>query len=128
MFTNIIYAFFLPPAVVNSVVVTFFRNRELWEDRELPSCTYGWVAFCTANVVTEIPMSIVSGTLYWLLWYFPVGFPATASVSGYVYLMMIIWSLFMASWGQWIAAFGPSYGSISNVSLSSSIYTPVSLK
>ncbi|KAK7431315.1 ATP-binding cassette transporter snq2 [Neonectria magnoliae] len=115
MFTNIIYAFFLPPAVVNSVVVTFFRNRELWEDRELPSCTYGWVAFCTANVITEIPMSIVSGTLYWLLWYFPVGFPATASVSGYVYLMMIIWSLFMASWGQWIAAFGSSYGSISNI-------------
>lgn len=116
MFTAIIYPFFVPPSVVNSVVIYFFRNRDLWEDRELPSCTYGWVAFCTANVLTEIPMSIVSGTLYFLLWYFPTGLPVTASVSGYVYLMTILWSLFMASWGQWIASFGPKYASVSNVS------------
>ncbi|KAH8674955.1 ABC-2 type transporter [Ilyonectria robusta] len=115
MFTAIIYPFFVPPSVVNSVVIYFFRNRDLWEDRELPSCTYGWVAFCTANVLTEIPMSIVSGTLYFLLWYFPTGLPVTASVSGYVYLMTILWSLFMASWGQWIASFGPKYASISNI-------------
>ncbi|KAF3356308.1 hypothetical protein VdG1_06402 [Verticillium dahliae VDG1] len=115
MFTAIIFAFFLPPAVVNSVVVNFFRHRELWEDRELPSATYGWVAFCTANVVCELPMAVVSGTLYWLLWYLPVGFPAEASTSGHVYLMTIMWSFFQTSWGQWIAALGPTYGMISNV-------------
>lgn len=116
MFSTIVYAFFVPPAIVNSVVVMFFRNRDLWEDRELPSCTYGWVAFCTANIITDIPMSIVSGTIYFLLWYFPAGFDASPSVAGYVYLMVILWSLFMASWGQWIPAFGTSYGTISNVS------------
>lgn len=116
MFTAIIFAFFLPPAVVNSVVINFFRHRELWEDRELPSATYGWVAFCTANVVCELPMAVVSGTLYWLLWYFPVGFPGDASTAGYVYLMTIMWSFFQTSWGQWIAAFGPTYGMVSNVS------------
>ncbi|KAM0326619.1 hypothetical protein ACHAQA_006488 [Verticillium albo-atrum] len=115
MFTAIIFAFFLPPAVVNSVVINFFRHRELWEDRELPSATYGWVAFCTANVVCELPMAVVAGTIYWLLWYFPVGFPADASTSGYVYLMTIMWSFFQTSWGQWIAAFGPTYGMISNI-------------
>lgn len=62
-------------------------------------------------------MSIVSGTIYWALWYFPVGNAATPEVAGYVYLMVILWSLFMASLGQWIPAFGPSYGTISNVSL-----------
>ncbi|KAM0597881.1 hypothetical protein D7B24_008628 [Verticillium nonalfalfae] len=134
MFTAIIFAFFLPPAVVNSVVVNFFRHRELWEDRELPSATYGWVAFCTANVVCELPMAVVSGTLYWLLWYLPVGFSAEASTSGYVYLMTIMWSFFQTSWGQWIAAFGPTYGMISNIlpfffvmiALFNGIFTPYS--
>ncbi|GKT83718.1 ABC drug exporter [Colletotrichum tofieldiae] len=104
-----------PPTVVNSVVLKFFQNRDLWEDRELPSRTYGWVAFCTANVVCEIPMAVVSATIYWLLWYFPVGYPATASVAGYTYLMVLVWSLFQSSWGQWISAFGPSYSTISNI-------------
>ncbi|GKT48118.1 brefeldin A resistance protein [Colletotrichum spaethianum] len=114
MFSAIILIFFIPPTVVNSVVLKFFQNRGLWEDRELPSRTYGWVAFCTANVVCEIPMAIVCATIYWLLWYFPVGYPATASVSGYTYLMVLVWSLFQSSWGQWISAFGPSYSTISN--------------
>ncbi|GJC92543.1 ABC-2 type transporter [Colletotrichum higginsianum] len=115
MFSAIILIFFIPPTVVNSVVLKFFQNRELWEDRELPSRTYGWVAFCTANVVCEIPMAVVSATIYWLLWYFPVGYPATASVSGYTYLMVLVWSFFQSSWGQWISAFGPSYSTISNI-------------
>ncbi|KAH7175291.1 ABC-2 type transporter [Dactylonectria macrodidyma] len=115
MFSAIIYPFFVPPSVVNSVVIYFFRSRDLWEDRELPSCTYGWFAFSTANVLTEIPMSIVAGTIYFLLWYFPTGLPLESSVSGYVYLMTILWALFMASWGQWIAAFGPKYGTVSNI-------------
>ncbi|KXH67275.1 ABC-2 type transporter [Colletotrichum salicis] len=115
MFSAIILIFFVPPTVVNSVVIKFFQNRDLWEDRELPSRTYGWVAFCTANVVCEIPMAIVSATIYWLLWYFPVGFPATSSVSGYTYLMVLVWSLFQSSWGQWISAFGPSYSTVSNI-------------
>ncbi|KAK0375142.1 ABC-2 type transporter [Colletotrichum limetticola] len=115
MFSAIILIFFVPPTVVNSVVIKFFQNRDLWEDRELPSRTYGWIAFCTANVVCEIPMAIVSATIYWLLWYFPVGFPATSSVSGYTYLMVLVWSLFQSSWGQWISAFGPSYSTVSNI-------------
>ncbi|KAJ5016581.1 Brefeldin A resistance protein [Colletotrichum sp. SAR 10_99] len=115
MFSAIILIFFVPPTVVNSVVLKFFQNRDLWEDRELPSRTYGWVAFCTANVVCEIPMAIASATIYWLLWYFPVGFPATASISGYTYLMVLVWSLFQSSWGQWISAFGPSYSTVSNI-------------
>ncbi|KAK1984440.1 ABC-2 type transporter [Colletotrichum cereale] len=113
LFSAIIFIFFIPPTVVNSVVLKFFQNRDLWEDRELPSRTYGWVAFCTANVVCEIPMAIVSATIYWLLWFFPVGYPTTAA--GYSYLMVLVWSLFQSSWGQWISAFGPSYSKISNI-------------
>jgi ABC-type multidrug transport system permease subunit len=105
----------IPPIVMNSVVPKFYINRALWEAREYPSRIYGWVAFATASVVCEIPAAIVTGLVYWLLWYYPVGFPTDSSTAGYVFLMSILFFLFQASWGQWICAFAPSFTVISNV-------------
>ncbi|KAL4941454.1 hypothetical protein BDV06DRAFT_194537 [Aspergillus oleicola] len=105
----------LPPIFMNSTLPKFYMNRALWEAREYPSRIYGWVAFCTANIIAEIPMAIISATVYFLLWYFAVGFPVTASASGYVFLMTMLFFLFMASWGQWVCAFAPSFTVISNI-------------
>ncbi|KAH9904093.1 ABC-2 type transporter-domain-containing protein [Xylariomycetidae sp. FL2044] len=105
----------IPPTVVNAVVPKFFTNMALWQAREYPSRIYGWVAFCTANVVAEIPAAIVSAVLYWALWYWSTGLPTESSVSGYSFLMTLLFFLFMTSWGQWICAFAPSFTVISNV-------------
>ncbi|KAK8120926.1 ATPase [Apiospora kogelbergensis] len=105
----------IPATVVNAVVPKFFGNMALWQAREYPSRIYGWFAFCTANVVAEIPAAIVSGFLYWVLWYWATGLPTESSVSGYSFLMTILFFLFMNSWGQWICAFAPSFTVISNV-------------
>lgn len=105
----------IPATVVNGVVPKFFTNMSLWQAREYPSRIYGWVAFCTANVVAEIPSAIVSGFLYWVLWYWPTGLPTESSVSGYTFLMTVLFFLFTNSWGQWICAFAPSFTVISNV-------------
>ncbi|KXG50355.1 CDR ABC transporter [Penicillium griseofulvum] len=105
----------IPPIVLNSIVPKFYINRALWEAREYPSRIYGWFAFCTANVVCEIPAAIISGLIYWLLWYYPVGFPTDSANAGYVFLMTILFFLFQASWGQWVCAFAPSFTVISNV-------------
>ncbi|PBP22087.1 hypothetical protein BUE80_DR007074 [Diplocarpon rosae] len=114
MFTSFLILL-IPPTIVNAVVPKFYQNRALWEARELPSRIYGWVAFCTASVVTEIPSAIVGATIYWALWYWPTGLPTDASTSGYVYLMTVLFFLFQASWGAWICAFAPSFTVISNV-------------
>ncbi|KAJ5441500.1 CDR ABC transporter [Penicillium cf. griseofulvum] len=105
----------IPPIILNSIVPKFYINRALWEAREYPSRIYGWFAFCTANVVCEIPAAIISGLIYWLLWYYPVGFPTDSGNAGYVFLMTILFFLFQASWGQWVCAFAPSFTVISNV-------------
>ena len=106
----------IPPTIVNSVLPKFYQNRALWEAREHPSRVYGWFAFCTAQVVAEIPMAILSGTIYWLLWYWPAGLPTDSGTAGYVYIMTVLFFLFMASWGQWICGFAGSFTVISNVS------------
>ena len=105
----------LPPTFVNGVLPKFYMSRAIWEARELPSRIYGWVAFCTAAVVTEIPSALIGGTIYYLLFYFPSGLPTDAPTAGYVYLMTILFFFFQASWGQWICAFAPSFTVISNV-------------
>ncbi|KAK4503435.1 hypothetical protein PRZ48_004350 [Zasmidium cellare] len=105
----------IPPTVVNAVVPKFFTNMALWQAREYPSRIYGWFAFCTAQTVAEIPPAIISAVIYWVLWYWPTGLPSESSVSGYVFLMTMLFFLFQASWGQWICAFAPSFTVISNV-------------
>ncbi|KAF2149279.1 putative ABC transporter [Myriangium duriaei CBS 260.36] len=105
----------IPPTIVNAVVPKFFGNMALWMAREHPSRIYGWFAFTTAQVVGEIPISIVGGFLYWVLWYWGTGLPRDSGTSGYVFLMTILFFLFQASWGQWICAFAPSFTVISNV-------------
>ncbi|EME46118.1 ABC transporter-like protein [Dothistroma septosporum NZE10] len=105
----------IPPTIVNAVVPKFFTNMALWQAREYPSRIYGWFAFSTAQVVAEIPPAIIGAVVYWALWYWATGLPTESAVSGYVFLMTMLFFLFQASWGQWICAFAPSFTVISNV-------------
>lgn len=109
----------IPPTVVNGVVPKFYQNLALWEARELPSRIYGWVAFCTAQVVAELPIAVVSAFIYWVIWYWATGLPHDSSTSGYVFLMTMLFFFFQASWGQWICSFAPSFTVIANVSRTS---------
>ncbi|KAL9050906.1 MAG: hypothetical protein Q9206_004901, partial [Seirophora lacunosa] len=114
MFTSFLIIL-IPPTVVNAVVPKFYTNLSLWLARERPARIYDWFAFCTASIVTEIPISILSAVIYWVLWYYPTGLPRDSATAGYVFLMTMLFFLFQASWGQWICAFAPSFTVISNV-------------
>ncbi|KAI9890210.1 MAG: hypothetical protein M1814_004372 [Vezdaea aestivalis] len=105
----------IPPTIVNGVLPKFYANRALWEYREQPSRIYGWAAFCTANIVAELPMAVLTSVIYWALWYFPTGLPRSSGPSGYTFLMTLLFFFFQASWGQWICAFAPSFTVISNL-------------
>ena len=86
----------IPPTVVNAVVPKFYTNMALWEARENPSRIYNWFAFSTASVVTEIPISILSAVVYWVLWYYATGLPTDSSTAGYVFWMVMLFFLFQA--------------------------------
>ncbi|KAL2166769.1 hypothetical protein VTG60DRAFT_2167 [Thermothelomyces hinnuleus] len=105
----------IPATVLNAVLPKFFTNFALWQAREHPSRIYGWVAFCTAEVLSEIPGSLLAAALYWLLWYLPTGLPTRGPSAGYVFLMTLLFFLFQSSWGQWICAWAPSFTVISNI-------------
>lgn len=91
------------PEIINATSMMFDENRNIWLGREFPSRIYGWQAFATAQIVAEIPFAIVGGLVYYFLFYFLVGFPLGVA-AGYTFLIMLLFYLFITSWGQWIAA------------------------
>ncbi|KAL2269279.1 hypothetical protein VTJ83DRAFT_1463 [Remersonia thermophila] len=105
----------IPAAIMNAVLPRFYLDRALWETREHPSRIYSWVAFATAEVVSEIPGNIIASVLYWLLWYLPTGMPRDPGSAGYVFLMTLLFFVFQSSWAQWICAWTPNFTVISNI-------------
>ncbi|KAL4948935.1 pleiotropic drug resistance protein, ABC superfamily [Aspergillus filifer] len=93
----------LVPEFINACSMMFVDNRNIWLGREYPSRICNWVAFSTAQIVSEIPFAVVGAVLYYVPFYFLIGLPLGAS-AGYAFLMMLFFHLFSTSWGQWIAA------------------------
>lgn len=93
----------LVPEFINAISMRFIMNRDVWLAREGPSGVYSWVAFSTAQIISEIPYAIIGGTIFYVLYYFMVGLPL-GFAAGYSFLMFFLFFLFATSWGQWIAA------------------------
>lgn len=59
---------------MNGLQPHFFEMRALYESREEPSKMFHWSIFILTIVTTEILTNILAGTLFFLPWYFAVGF------------------------------------------------------
>jgi ABC-type multidrug transport system permease subunit len=93
----------LVPEFINAISMRFIMNRDIWLAREGPSGVYNWIAFSTAQIVSEIPYTVIGGVIFYALYYFMVGLPL-GFAAGYSFLMFFMFFLFATSWGQWIAA------------------------
>lgn len=93
----------LVPEFINAISMRFILNRDIWLAREGPSGVYSWIAFATAQIISEIPYTIIGGVIFYVLYYFMVGLPL-GFAAGYSFLMFVLFFLFATSWGQWIAA------------------------
>ena len=93
----------LVPEFMNATSMRFIANRDIWQSREYPSRIYGWVAFSTAQIASELPYAFVGSVMFFVLFYFPVGLPLGLP-AGYTFLMVLLFHLFATSWGQWVGA------------------------
>lgn len=57
-------------------------QRDLYEVRERPSRTFSWFAFIAAQITSEIPWQILTGTVAFFCWYYPVGLQNNAAEAG----------------------------------------------
>ncbi|KAF9191189.1 hypothetical protein BGZ51_007640 [Haplosporangium sp. Z 767] len=93
--------------LVNMVQPRFHMERQ-WFYRELASKYYSWKPFAVTIMLIEIPYVILAGTVFFLVFYWTVGFVTDSLLTFYTWLMLVIFCLFSITLGQVISAFTPS--------------------
>ncbi|KAI1385489.1 ABC transporter [Hypoxylon trugodes] len=86
----------------------FVALRDIFTLREQASQTYSWLCFVIPSILIELPYAFITSLMYWLLWYFPVGYFTTSDRAGYSFLMYELFSVFAHSLAQLCAALMPS--------------------
>ncbi|KIJ14545.1 hypothetical protein PAXINDRAFT_169702, partial [Paxillus involutus ATCC 200175] len=85
----------------------FIAIRTVYEVRERPSRMYSMTALLTSQLLIEIPWNILSSSLFFLCWYWTVGYET--SRVGYTYfLYAIVVPLYYTTHGQAVASMAPS--------------------
>ncbi|ORZ20017.1 ABC-2 type transporter-domain-containing protein [Lobosporangium transversale] len=93
--------------LVNMVEPRFHMERQ-WFYRELAGKYYGWKAFAFSILLVEIPYVLLSATIFFLVFYWTVGFVTDSLLTFYTWLLIIVFCLFAITLGQAIAAFTPT--------------------
>ncbi|KAG2033358.1 pleiotropic drug resistance ABC transporter [Suillus americanus] len=108
---NKLFSIFL--TTVLSVPITqqlqsvYIDIRSIYEVRERPSRMYYWSALATSQILVEIPWNIFCSSLFFVCWYWSVGF-ATDRV-GYTYLMYgIVFPLYYTTIAEAVGAMAPN--------------------
>lgn len=107
MFTTVL------TSMMQQTIPHFLYHRVLYEVRERPSKMFGWFPWIMSQLTSEMPWQIITGTLAFLTWYYPVGFyrnmEATHSVSersGLTWLITVTLHMFISTYSQmWVTAF-----------------------
>ncbi|KAH9995929.1 ABC-2 type transporter-domain-containing protein [Russula compacta] len=108
---NKIFAVFmslvLSAPLSNQIQGPFIQTRRVYELRERPSRMYSWSALVAAQILGELPLNIIGSSLYFLIWYWLVGFPS--SRAGYSYLLLgIAYPMYYTTFALWVAAMSPN--------------------
>ena len=90
---SVFFILFLCNAIVNVILARYFFARLHWLLREGPSHAYGWVAFASSVILSEMPGAVLVTILYFVLWYFPSGLPLGGQAA-YIFLFLLTYEVF----------------------------------
>ncbi|KAF3403640.1 Brefeldin A resistance protein [Penicillium rolfsii] len=95
---------FVAAGVVNQLQPLFIERRDIYDTREKKLRMYSWKAFVTALIVSEFPYLCVCGVLYYVCWYYTVGFSSDSNKAGATFFVMLMYY----SCIPFIAAYAPN--------------------
>ena len=99
---------FVAPGVINQLQPLFIERRDIFETREKKSKMYSWIAFVTGLIVSEFPYLCICAVLYFVCWYYTVGFPSSSDRAGATFFVMLMYEFVYTGIGQFIAAYAPN--------------------
>jgi len=104
----VIFQIMVMAALLVNMVQPRFQMERQWFYRELAGKYYGWKPFAATIVIIEIPYVLLSGTVFFLCFYWTTGMLSSPIITFYTWLMLCIFCLFAITLGQAIAALTPS--------------------
>ena len=107
---------FVAPGVIAQLQPLFIERRDIYETREKKSKMYSWIAFVTGLIVSELPYLCVCAVLYFVCWYYTVGFPTDSNKAGATLFVMLMYEFVYTGIGQFVAAYAPNavFASLAN--------------
>lgn len=99
---------FVAPGVINQLQPLFIDRRDIYEIREKKSKMYSWIAFVTGLIVSEFPYLCICAVLYFLPWYYTVGFPSDSNKAGGFFFVVLLYEFVYTGIGQFVAAYAPN--------------------
>lgn len=99
---------FVAPGVIAQLQPLFIERRDIFETRESKSKMYSWKAFVTALIVSEFPYLCICAVLYFVCWYYTVGFTTDSDRAGAMFFVMLMYEFLYTGIGQFIAAYAPN--------------------
>ncbi|KAL6232486.1 hypothetical protein BDW75DRAFT_247119 [Aspergillus navahoensis] len=99
---------FVAPGVINQLQPLFIERRNIYDAREKKSRIYSWKAFVTGLIVSEFPYLSICAVLYFLSFYYTVGFPNDSNKSGATFFVIWLYEFIYTGLGQAIAAYAPN--------------------
>ncbi|KAF8602772.1 hypothetical protein BDV93DRAFT_533391 [Ceratobasidium sp. AG-I] len=104
---SIFIATIMPAIIISQVEPMFIMARMIFI-RESSSRMYSQIAFALGQLMAEMPYSLLCAVVYFLLFYFPVGFQGAPSRAGYQFLMLLVTEVFSVTLGQMVASLTPT--------------------
>lgn len=99
---------FISPGVISQLQPLFIERREIYDAREKKSRMYSWKAFVTGLIVSEFPYLCICALLYFVCFYWTVGFPKESAQAGATFFVIWLYEFIYTGLGQAIAAYAPN--------------------
>ncbi|GAA5893783.1 hypothetical protein JCM8208_001243 [Rhodotorula glutinis] len=101
------YLVTLPAILIAQVEPLFIHNRTTFV-RESSSRMYSPVVFGITQLVGEMPYSILCAVIFFLLFYYPIGFQTDSDRAGYHFAFVLLLEIYSVTLGQAFAALSPN--------------------
>lgn len=120
---------FVAPGVFAQIQPKFIHSRMLFEAREGPSKMFHWLPFVVGEIIGELPYMILSGALFYVIWYvcnllakrnifancssldlvryfivFPVGISTNPQHAGPMFAMIVLYQFWTVGFAYAVAA------------------------
>lgn len=86
----------------------FIDSRALYETRERPSKLYAWPIVVLTGIVVEIPWNFLGTTIFWAPWYWMISFSKESSRAFYMWLALMVFSVYWSTFAIAMAAMAPN--------------------